>query len=126
MDLARQKALFPLNTRRWLRTDVVKHAIHSFDAVENLVGCIAKNAVGQFDPIGGHGVFADDSTEADGLLVATFVAFNSDRFDREKRGVGLPSLLVPATAAEFADEDSISLLSDGDALGRDLAGDAYC
>ncbi len=115
----------PLDARRRLGADVVEHAVHAFDAVEDLVGGVAEHFIGQPDPFGGHGVFADDGTEADGLLVAAFVAFDADGFDGEQGGVGLPSLLIPAAAAEFADEDGIGLLSDGDAFRRDFARNAH-
>lgn len=115
----------PLNARRRLRADVIQHAVHAFDAVEDLVGGVAEHFIGQPDPFGGHGVFADDGAETDGLLVAAFVAFDAHRFDGKQGGVGLPGLLIPAAAAEFADEDGVGLLGDGDALGCDLAGNAH-
>ena len=115
----------PLDARRRLGADVVKHAVHTFDAVEDLVGGVAEHFIGQPDPFGSHGVFRNHSAEADGLLVAAFVAFDAHGFDGEQSGVGLPGLLIPAAAAEFADEDGIGLLGDVDALGSDLAGDAH-
>jgi hypothetical protein len=60
----RTRILLPLNARGRLGADVVEHAVHAFDAVEDLVGGVAEDAVGQLDPVGGHGVFADDGAEA--------------------------------------------------------------
>lgn len=121
----RRGVSLPLDARGWLGADVVEHAVHAFDAVEDLVGGVAEHFIGQPDPFGGHGVFADDGTEGDGLLVAAFVAFDAYGFHGKQGGIGLPGLLIPAAAAEFADEDGIGLLGDGNSLGRDLAGDAH-
>ena len=76
------------------------------------------------DPLGGHGVFAGDRTDAQRVLVAALVAFDPDRLRRDEGGVGLPDRVIPVTLAKEVDVNLVGLLDDLDLLGGDLAGAA--
>lgn len=77
--------------------------------------------VGEFDPVGGHGVFGDDGAECDGPFVGAFIAFDTDGFDGDEGGVGLPDFVVPAVFFEFADEDGVAFADDVEAVFGDDA-----
>ncbi len=112
-------ALFPFDGCRGLGRDVVEDAVDAFDFVEDLVADFSQEAVGQFHPVGCHGVFRDDGAEVGGEFVGTFVAFDSDGFDGDEAGVGLPDFVVPAVLLELANEDGIAIADDVEAVFGD-------
>ncbi len=104
--------LFPLDGCRGLGRDIVEDAVDAFNFVKDLVADFPQEAVGQFHPVGGHGVFRDDGTEVGGEFVGTLVAFDSDGLNGDEAGVGLPDFVVPAMFFEFADEDGVTVADD--------------
>ncbi len=53
-----------------------------------------------------------DGAEVGGELIAALIAFDSDGFDRDESGVGLPGFLIPAAGFQLFDEDGVAVADD--------------
>lgn len=113
--------LFPLDGGRGFGTDVVGHAVHAFDFVDDFIGHLGQEIVGQMGPIGGHGIGGGDSPEHHGLFVGALVAHHADRLHGQQNDAGLPYLVVEAPVAQALDKDVVGFLQDADFFGGDVA-----
>ena len=85
--------LFPLDCCGWLGGDVVTDAVDTTDLVDDLIGDLRHEVVGQMGPVGSHGIGRGHGTQGHGMLVGTLVAHHADAADGgEEDGTSPPGL----------------------------------
>ena len=114
-------ALLPFDGSRGLGRDVVDHAVHAVDLVDDTVGDAREERIGEADPVGGHAVAALDRADGDGVLVGAFVAHDADGAHGEEDGESLPDLVVEVGLLHLVDDDLVGAAQDGELAGRDFA-----
>lgn len=68
---------FPLDGGWRLGGDVVAYAVDAAHVVDDQVGDLGHELVGEMGPVGGHGVGGGDGSEGYGALVGAFVAHDA-------------------------------------------------
>lgn len=69
--------LFPLDSTRWFRANVVNHPIDAPDLINNPVGNDSEHLMRDRVPVGGHKVSCLYSADGDGVFVTPFVPHHS-------------------------------------------------
>src|SRR5574340_200241 len=87
---------FPLDRRRRLAADVVDDTVDAAYFVDDAVGDLAEQGVGQFGPVGGHEVLGLHGAQRDHVIIGAAVAHDTDRLHRQKPGKRLSGFLVAA------------------------------
>lgn len=115
----------PLDGGRRLAAHVVGHAGDAGDLVDDAVGDLLQQLVGQVRPAGGHEVDGLHGAQRDHPLVAAAVADHAHGLHRQEDGEGLAGLVVPAGVVQLLDEDGVGLAQDVGVLLLHLAEDAH-
>jgi predicted ATPase/class 3 adenylate cyclase len=116
--------LFPFDGGGGFAGDVEDDAIDLGDLVGDPGGDPGQHVVGEPGPVGGHGVFAGDRAEHDGVAVAAAIALDADRADVGEQDHGaLPDQGVEAGRGHLLPHDRVGLAQDGQAFRGDLADD---
>ena len=118
--------LFPLDGGWRLGGDVVAYAVDAAHVVDDQIGDLGHEFVGEMGPVGGHGVGGGDGSEGYGALVGAFVAHYAYALHGQEDGSGLPNFVVQIPAAEAVDEDVVGFLKHAHFFGCDVAEDAHC
>jgi hypothetical protein len=81
--------------------------------------------VGEWDPVGGHAVFAMDGANGASVGVGALVAHDSYRLYGQKDGEGLPDFLLEACLFYFSNDDVIAFAEQVGALFSYFSHDAH-
>src|SRR5690606_1175108 len=118
-------ASLPLDGCRRLARHVVGDAGDALDLVDDAVGDLLQQLVGQVRPAGGHEVDGFHGAQGDDPGVAAAVADHADRLDRLEDHEGLADLVVPVEVAQFLDEDVVGATQQVGVFLLHLAEDAH-
>lgn len=128
-------SLLPLYRRGRLGRDVVAHAVGAGNLGNDAAGDAGEDIVGQFCPVGSHGIAGLDGAQDDRALVGALVAHNANGLnvgqDREilpaaVLGVALAGLLKQTLVVgiQLLAHDSVGVLENLELLFVDRADDA--
>src|SRR6185436_17666624 len=90
--------LLPFYGRRWLRADVVDHAIDALHFVDDTRRDVRQQIVRQPGPVGGHAVAALDGPDRDRVLVGALVAHDANALHWQQHRKTLPEFRIPSAA----------------------------
>ena len=139
---ANVRQLFPLDGCRGFGGDVVDDAVDAADLVDDLVGDVPQEVIGEGEPVGGHAVGRNDGPQRDRILVGPFVAHDAHALDRQQDDPGLPDGVVQVrrhdprvgsgreahagavVGPQAADKDVVGLAQHAEFFFRDVADDA--
>src|SRR6202040_3384029 len=115
-----EQDLLPLDGARWLRANVVNHAGHTTNFIDDACRNALQDLSGQANPVGSHGIVGFDDADGDGEAVGAVVAHNANAANREQDGKGLPNFTVEAGATYLFDNDGVGLLQSVEVFSGDL------
>src|SRR5512142_1132501 len=116
---------FPLDRCRGFAADVIDDAVDAAYFIDDAVGDLAEQGVGQLGPVGGHEVLGLHRTQRHHVVVGAAVTHDADRLHRQEHGEGLRGFLVPAARAQFLDEDGVGPAQQVGVFALHFAEDAH-
>src|SRR6185369_17554336 len=106
-SVARLLFLFPLNRARWLRSDVINHAVDSLDLVDDPRRDPFDDFPRKLDYVSSHSVFGINRSYRACVSVRSIVAHHANGLDRKQYGERLPDVLVEASLLDLGHDDRI-------------------
>src|SRR5690554_1391437 len=116
---------FPLDGGRRLAGNIVGDPGDTADFIDDPVGHLLQELVGQMRPASGHEVDGFHCTQGDHPFVATGIANHAHRLDRQEHGKGLTGLVIQVGLAQLLDEDVVGVAQDVGVLLAYLGEDAH-
>src|SRR2546428_2835500 len=116
--------LFPFDSRRRLRRDVVHHAIHAGNLVDDATRDLRQDVVRQPRPVGGHAVLALHSSHRHHVAVGAVVTHHAHALQRGQDREGLPERAIEPGGFDLVDDDPVGRPQRFQPVARDLADDA--
>jgi hypothetical protein len=117
--------LLPLDGAGGFGRDVVDDAVDASDFVDDAAGDSLEHVVRQEGPVSGHAIFRVNGADGAGVGVGALVAHDANAHYWKQDGEALPDAGVESCGFDFADDNVIGFLQEGDALVCDFAKDAY-
>src|SRR5918998_3669704 len=112
---------FPLYGARRLARDVQGDAVDAGDFVDDAVGDLLQEVVGQAGPVCGHRVVGGDGPDHHGVGVGSRVAHDADGMYGRQHGEALPQLAVEARVSYLVLQHGVGLAEDPEPLCGDVA-----
>ena len=100
--------LFPLNSCRWFRGDVVADAVDMVNLVDDADGNLVENLVRDSCPVSGHEVGGCNAAECEGIIVGSEVAHNAYGAHVCQNCEVLVNRLVQTSFSDLVAEDEVS------------------
>ena len=85
----------PLNRRRRLAADVIRHAVDAAHFVDDAARYFLEQGIRQLGPVGGHEVAGLHGAQRHHVIVGAAVAHHADAFDGQEDREGLGGGFVP-------------------------------
>src|SRR3972149_8312299 len=121
-----QRQLFPLNSTRRLRADVIHHSVHPFNLVNYPVGYPAKKLIWKFHPVRCHPVHARHSPESNNIFIRPLITHHSYSLDRKKHCKGLPYFFIKPLSLDLLHNYCVCLSQYTQSLFRNITQHPYC
>src|SRR5256886_1203005 len=99
--------LFPFDRRRRLRRDVVHHAIHAWDLVDDATRDLRQHFVRQPRPVGCHAILALHGSDRHHGAVGAVIAHHAHALQRRQDGEGLPERAIEPGRFDLVDDDPV-------------------
>lgn len=116
--------LFPLNSCRGFRGDVVHDAVDALHFVDDAAGNIIQHAERNVCPVGGHTIAAGYGTQRYSMRVGAAIAHNAYGADIGQAGEVLPDSAFQTGFSYLFTEDGVGFAGDLQLFGGNFAEDA--
>src|SRR2546425_4059522 len=99
--------LFPFDSRRRLRGDVIHHAIHTGNLVDDATRDLRQDVVWQPRPVGGHAILTLHGSHRHHVAVGAVVAHHAHALQRRQDREGLPERAIEPGGFDLVDDDPV-------------------
>src|SRR5919112_5940862 len=110
----------PFYGPRRLARDVQGDAVDAGDLVDDAVGDLLQQVVGQAGPVCRHRIVGGDGPDHDGVRVGSGFAHDADGMEGRQHGEALPQFAVEACGTDLILQHGVGLAEDLEPLRRDV------